>query len=143
MIVKNKKVILKNNLEIELRSPTSGDAQNILDMLKKVAHESYKNMNSPKDKYDNFALDDEAKILTEFTLADDRCMISAFYKHTVIGNLGLFGIGGPFLKHNARIGMGIEKNFHNIGLGSELIRCAFDNALCALSKSTIPDAPAR
>lgn len=127
-IVKPKNATLKNGKELTLRSPKPEEAGALLSHLKNVFHQSYRNMNHSKNNWDNFPVEDEAKILTDFQSSNNKFMISVFDGERIVGNLGLFGTGGEFLKFNARIGMGLEQDYQNIGLGTALLTYAFENA---------------
>lgn len=128
MIIKAKKILLKNSSEMVLKSPSAEDAENLLSHLKNCFHQSYRNMNHPKNHWDNFLVGDEEKVLTDFELAANKFMISAFFQDKIIGNLGCFSMAGEHIKHNARVGMGIEEAFHGIGLGRALMEYAILNA---------------
>ncbi|MGZ3788978.1 MAG: GNAT family N-acetyltransferase [Bacteriovorax sp.] len=128
MIISPMSITLKNNQTVTLRSPNPDEAQQLLSHLKRTFHESYKNLNMCKHHWDNFPVEEEQKILESFAHSSDKFMISAFVGNEIIGNLGLFGMGAEFVKYNARIGMGIEKQFHNLGLGSAMLNCAFSEA---------------
>lgn len=128
MLIQAKEVKLKNGETLILKSPTPDDAQKLLNHLKNVFNQSYQNMNHPKNNWDNFPVEEEAKILTDFASSSSKFMISAFHGEKIVGNLGCFGMGGEFLKFNARIGMGLEKEFHNVGLGTKILNYAIENA---------------
>ena len=128
MLVSPKEIQLKNGKYLILKSPIPENAQNLLNHLKNVFHQSYQNMNHPKNNWDSFPVDEETKILTDFASSPSKFMISAFDKDRIVGNLGCFGMGGEFLKFNARIGMGLEKEFHNLGLGKLLLNYAIEVA---------------
>ena len=121
-------VNLKNNREITLQSPQPAEAELLLSHLKKLMHHSYRNMNHPKSYWDNFSVEEEAKILTDVKESNQKFMISAFDENRIVGNLGIFGFGGEFLKHNARLVMGISPDYHNLGLGTALMSYALKSA---------------
>lgn len=121
MLVESKIVKLKSGQIITLKSPEASDAQELLRHLKCVMTESYRNMNNPPGYFDKFPVEEEEKILKDFSMSSSKFMVSAFYENQIIGNLGVFGSVGDFLKHNARIGMGLEKKFFGLGLGSALL----------------------
>lgn len=128
MLIDSKKIELKNGQSIQLRSPEPSDAVNLIQHLKVVFGESYQNMNHPANHWDNFPVADEEKILADFVASSSKFMVSAFYENRIVGNLGLFGSVGDFLKHNARLGMGIEKKFCGIGLGSAMLEHAIEQS---------------
>jgi RimJ/RimL family protein N-acetyltransferase len=128
MLIQAERVELKNGEIVLLKSPESSDAEKLLRHLKRVFGESYRNMNHPPSYWDNFPVADEEKILADFAASPSKFMVSAFSDDRIVGNLGIFGSPGEFLKHNARLGMGIEKAFCGIGLGSALIQKALRHA---------------
>lgn len=127
-LIAAKKVFLKNGQELTLRSPLPEEASVLLAHLKNVLRDSYRNMNHPKNHWDAFPVEEEVKILTDFQNSIQKFMISAFEQNRIVGNLGIFGFGGEFLKHNARLGMGIETEFQNQGLGTALMEYALESA---------------
>ena len=128
MLIQTKEVGLKNGKSLILKSPTPEDAEKLLKHLRNVFHQYYQNMNSPKNYWDNYSVEEESKILTEFAASSSNFMISAFDGDRIVGNLGCFGMPKEFLKFNARIGMGLEQEFHNMGLGTALLNYAIETA---------------
>lgn len=128
MLISSKTIELKNQKKIILKSPIPENAQTLLNHLKNVFHQSYQNMNYPKNNWDNFSVDEEIKVLNDFCSSPSKFMISAFDGDRIVGNIGCFEMVGEFLKHNARIGMGVEKEFHNLGLGAALLNYAIEAA---------------
>lgn len=124
MLIKPKNVKLKNGLTVTIRSPLPKDAESLLRNLQTVSHESYRNMNQPAAHWDAFPVDEERKIIAGFGSSDSKFMVSAFFQGRVVGNLGIVCSAGSFLRHNARLGMGIEKAFCGVGAGSALIAAA-------------------
>lgn len=129
MIVKEKKVNVKSDLHVSLRSPLPSESDRLLHHLRVQFHESYQNMNYAADHFDNFTVEQEAKLLEEICASSNRFFISAFYEGRIIGNVGVFGGVAAFDKHSAKIGLGIQKEFHNLGLGKALMTYASETAL--------------
>jgi len=127
-IIENKKIILKNGRQLILKSPEPQDAENLLNHLKRLFQTSYRNMNHPKNHWQTVSVEKETEILTDFKNSNQKFMISAFDGEKIVGNLGLFGYGGEFIKHNASLGMGLESDYHNLGLGTSLMQYALENA---------------
>ena len=100
----------------------------MLEYLRTLFGESYRNMNLPANHWDNFPIEEEAKIIADFEKAPDKFMISAFDGTRIVGNLGLFSMPSPFMKYTARLGMGLVKEFHRQGLGTHLMKYALDSA---------------
>ncbi len=124
MIVESKEIELKTGQIITMRSPDAGDAEMLLRHLRSVFAESYLNMNHPSDYFDKFSVAEEEKILADFAASPSKFMLSAVCENEIVGNLVVFGSAGEFLKHNARLGMGLEKKFCGLGLGSALLEHA-------------------
>jgi RimJ/RimL family protein N-acetyltransferase len=128
MIISPKQVSLKNGNAAVLRSPRPEEAQKLLDHLKNVFRQSYRNMNFSASRWDGFPAEEEAKIIAEFAGDSTKFMLSAFVGDRIVGNLGLFGAGGEFQQFNARIGMGLEVEFQNLGLGTALLNYSIQTA---------------
>lgn len=128
MLIDSKEIKLRDGSPIVLRSPKPSEAGALLSHLKVVFGESYRNMNYPANHFDNFPEEQEAKILSDFAKSPNGFMLSAFVADRIVGNLGCFGSTGEFLKHSAKIGMGIEKQFCGIGLGSGMLKYAVEAA---------------
>ena len=128
MIVVSNKVVLKDGRTLIMKSPQPEDASLLLQHLSAVFHESYRNMNQPPDHFDNFPVEKEALILRDFADSKEKFMISAWFNDRIVGNLGCFGASSEFLKHSARIGMGIEQAFCGNGLGSAMLDYAIEVA---------------
>ena len=128
MIIEEKKFNLKNALEVTLRSPQSSEADLLLTHLQRLFRQSYKNLNRTPEHWDQFPIEEEVKILESVSIATNKFFISVFYENKIIGNLSLQGLGAEFNKQNGHIGMGLEKEFHQLGLGSKLLGYAIDHA---------------
>lgn len=128
MLIESKEAELKTGQIVTLKSPDAGDAERLLQHLNSVFGESYINMNHPSNHFEKFPVAEEEKILADFAASSSKFMLSAFFENQIVGNLGMFGSAGDFLKHNARLGMGIEKKFCGLGLGSALLEHALAQA---------------
>lgn len=126
MIIEPKKIILKNGKVLVLKSPQPEQTEILINHLKSLFNQSYRNMNMHKNFWNNFSIEEEVKILTDFATSPSKFMISAFDEDRIVGNLGCFGMPGEFHKQNSRIGMGIETEFHNLGLGTALLNYAIE-----------------
>lgn len=124
MKVKEKTISLKNGRVINLRSPTSDDAENLLQHLRITHAESYKNLNQSAEYWNGFSIAEEEKILADFESSKTKFMMTAFADKKIIGGLGFVGSHVEFLKNNASIGMSIQQSFCQIGLGTEMMKYA-------------------
>ena len=87
MNVLAKMICLKNGLELSLRSPTSNDAQLLLDHIRNVFRTSYRNMNQAQHHWDNFPVEKEREILANILQDEGQFMISAFLGERIVGNI--------------------------------------------------------
>jgi RimJ/RimL family protein N-acetyltransferase len=126
MLIEPQSTVLKNGQSVILKSPEPSDAGKLLSHLKVVFGESYMNMNHSANHWDHFPVADEEKILADFAASSSQFIVSAFFEDKIVGNLVFFGSPGEFMKHSARLGMGVEKKFCGIGLGSALLQYALN-----------------
>lgn len=128
MKVPEQEVTLKNSKIVTLRSAVPEDAEKLLQHLVIAHTESYRNVNNSGEFWKRITVPEETKILTDFEAASNKLMLVALYETTIIGGLGLFPHTGEFVKHNATLGMSIQKAFCNTGLGTQLMRVALEQA---------------
>lgn len=128
MLHQSKTITLKNQIEVQLRSPNPSEAQLFLDHLYRSFSESYRNMNRSPEHWKKMSVKEEQKILQNFADAPDKFMLSAFYQGEVVGNIMIAAAASEFQRKNGQLGMEVEKRFHNTGLGSALMERAIAEA---------------
>lgn len=128
MLTAPKHLTLKSGKQLILQSPPPEHVSAVLEYLRTLFHESYRNMNWGPNHWDSFPAEEEAKILRDFADSPDKFMLSAYDGERIVGNLGLFSTPGDFTKHSARLGMGLIREFHNLGLGTALMNHALELA---------------
>lgn len=128
MKISPKKVTLKNGKEVILRSPLASEAENILNHLRVSHTESYKNLNQPAEYWNGFTVEDEAKILTDFENTKNKFMLCAFYNDKIIGGLGFAGYQAEFVRKTGSLGMSIQNDFSNSGLGTAMMQYTLELA---------------
>ena len=84
MRIPRKKILLKNNLEIILRSAEASDAERMLEHLKITHRESYQNLNHSASYWDRITSEDEAKVLAEFENSKSKFMLIADCKGQIV-----------------------------------------------------------
>lgn len=117
-------VVLKNGINLVLRSASPLDAENMLKHLRESHAESYKNLNQSAEYWNGVSVADEEKILTEFETSPRKFLLVALHDHHIIGGLGLTGHLAEFSRKNASLGMSIQSHFQGLGLGSALMKHA-------------------
>jgi RimJ/RimL family protein N-acetyltransferase len=122
MKVAEKKVSLKDGREVVLKSITSSDAELMLQHLIATHLESYRNMNQTAQYWKSVPIEEEKKILADFEKSKSKAMIAAWFENKIIGGASIVGQGSEFVKHNASLGMSIQKAFAGQGLGSEMMK---------------------
>lgn len=128
MKINPKNVKLKNDRLIELRSAAPADAENILKHLRITHHESYRNLNQPGSYWDIFKTSDEEKILADFENSQSKFMMVAVFENRIVGGLGFWNYPAEFVKRSASLGMSIQKEFSQCGLGTEMINLMLEQA---------------
>lgn len=114
--------------ELILRSPLKEDAQNFLDHLITTHSESAEFLEGEADLYEKIPLIKEEEILEATSVAKNRFFICAFLEGRIIGGMGFFGDHRPFRSHSATVGMSIQKEFHNQGIGRALLEYGISEA---------------
>lgn len=128
MIIPEKQVTLKNGSVVILKSPLPEEAQLLLDHLTRVFKNNYRNFNRPADYWEKLPLEKEVQILKDLAEGTNKFMLSAWFNGKIVGNVALFSSDIPFQKYTARLGLGVEDEFHNQGLGRALMEYCMDEA---------------
>jgi RimJ/RimL family protein N-acetyltransferase len=126
MKIQTKEIDLKNGSKAVLRSAEPSDAAGLLNHLRVTHKEAYKNLNQPPEYWNGFSVDVEEKILADFESSNAKFMLIAAVDGAIIGGLGMVGMQGDFLRHNASLGMSIQQRFCNSGLGTEMMKYALE-----------------
>lgn len=139
MKINPRNVKIKNGIEIILRSPLSSDAENILNHIRITHAESYKNLNQFAEYWNKFAVEDEAKILADFENSKNKFMLCAFHNGRIVGGLGFVGYQAEFVRKTGSLGMSIQNEFSNSGLGTLMMEYTLELAInCSFEKEN-PD----
>lgn len=128
MKINAKNIKTKNGKEIILRSPLATDAENLLNHLRITHTESYKNLNQSAEYWNKFAVEDEAKILAEFENSKNKFMLCAFYNGRIVGGLGFVGHQAEFVRKTGSLGMSIQNEFSDSGLGTLMMEYTLELA---------------
>lgn len=128
MIIEPKICILKNGLQVQMRSPLVSEASVVLDHLKITHLESYRNLNQGPEYWDHFSVEEEEKILKDHEVSSAKMMIGAFFQGKFIGILSLMGNWGEIQKHSAKLGISIQRAYCGQGIGTQLMNYALVKA---------------
>jgi RimJ/RimL family protein N-acetyltransferase len=128
MIVAIKTVVLKNGRKVELKSPAPEDAKNFLNHLVTTHTESYRNLDRYAKSWEQVPVEKESSIIHAFEMSANHFFIVALFEERIVGGLGIMGDEKDFQRRNATLGMSIQNAFSGIGLGTELLKYALEQA---------------
>ncbi len=115
-------VTLKNAKEITIRSVAISDAEKLLNTMKEyISNSDY----IPKlvDEITITVLQERVWI-SNFIEQQNSLLIVAEYENEIIGNLDITGNSRIMMQHTGVIGMGMQAEWRNSGLGTELMKAA-------------------
>lgn len=110
---------LKNNEEITIRLCVENDAENLIKTVKEyLLNSEYIPLLS-----EEFipTIEQEKKWIKNFIENENSLLLIALKDDQIIGNIDLTGSQRQIMKHTGMIGMGIIKEWRNIGLGMIMI----------------------
>lgn len=131
MKIQAKEVVLKNGERVLLRSAGPDDAENFLKHLRISHAESYLNLNRKEDGWNSVSVAEQQKALSEYEESPVKFMMAALAGNQVIGGLGFIGSPIEFRRHNASLGMSIQKKFGNLGLGRAMLQYSLEQGRTA------------
>jgi ribosomal protein S18 acetylase RimI-like enzyme len=119
MIYPSKKIILKNQRDVTLRSPLDRDAQEILDYLNQVTGETPFLLRTPEECVET--VQSEVLFIQNINQHPTQVMILAIIDQEIIGicNVGLKT--RLKVKHRATLGISVKKHYWGLGIGSILM----------------------
>ncbi|WP_298420154.1 GNAT family N-acetyltransferase [uncultured Kordia sp.] len=115
---------LKSGKQITIRLPEEKDAQAILD-LKRGYIKNTNTLPLTLDDYPN-DLQKEKQLINRYEESENSIFLVAEYNSKLIGNIDLTGSKRFKISHTAMLGMGIDENWRNQGLGRILIKSAIE-----------------
>lgn len=135
MIFAPKEILLKNGKKAILRNVTPEDAQEILHFYKQIAGETYFMMCYPEER-DLTDVEGEQERLKAKQESRDNLFLCCETDGKIVGDCGLSR--GPRIKtrHRGSVGIGILKEYWNMGIGTalfeEIIKVGKEMGLCQL-----------
>lgn len=124
MELKNTYYTLKSGQQVTIRLPQRSDAQAILD-LKRGYIKNTVILPLTLEDYPN-DLQKEITLIEEYEKSNNSIFLVAEFNNQLIGNIDLTGSKRSKIGHTAMLGMGIDENWRNQGLGKILIECAIE-----------------
>jgi RimJ/RimL family protein N-acetyltransferase len=113
--------ILKNNQKIIIRKACVEDAVNLNEFLKTIILETNHFGYEP----DEFTITDEqqAHTISMFAQADNAILLVATLDEKIVGNLSFRAGSSKKFRHVGEFGVQVLKDYWNLGIGKELIKC--------------------
>jgi RimJ/RimL family protein N-acetyltransferase len=112
-------VTLKNGIEITLREVLISDAARMIEYVQGFVYES-EFVPLVEGEF-NPTLEEEEKILQSYIIRENALFLVAEYDGNIVGNINIDGQSRKILQHTAVFGMGMWKQWQNIGLGTVIL----------------------
>lgn len=115
---------LKNGKEVKIRQAQISDAEMILSTVKIYIPDS-----EFIPKYEEeivLTIEQERNWIESFLRHDNSLLLVAEYENQIIGNIDLSGSQRKMMYHTAVIGMGMLREWRNLGLGTVLMKSILD-----------------
>ncbi len=124
MKFKTKSHILKSGSQIKIRAPHIEEAQELLDLKRAYI----KNTSSLPLTLNEYPIDikKETNLIEEYYKSENSILLVAELNNVLIGNIDLTGSKRSKTFHTGMIGMGIDENWRNQGLGKILIESVIE-----------------
>ena len=113
-----KDVVLKNNKKCLIRDAVGDDAPEVLNVFL-VTHEQTDYLSSYKDET-TFDAEFEKKFLNDIVDSEEKIYLVAVVDGHIVGTASVFSIGANKVKHRAKFGIAIEKDYWGVGIGQAL-----------------------
>ena len=110
---------LKNGKVVTIRQAEITDAEKLLNTIKNYIPQS--EFIPILEKEIKLTIEQEKEWIKYFLTYENSLLLVAEYENNIIGNIDLTGKQRKVMEHTAVIGMGILKEWRNIGLGTKLI----------------------
>jgi len=127
MLIESREVTISNGKRIIIRSATGADAQSLSHHRYITSGETYFMARYPEECSFDIADMEQKLLYTQNSICD--FMITAFFDNEVVGDLGVTQLRNlTKYCHRAYMGISIQKQYCNMGLGSIMIECAVKQA---------------
>lgn len=111
---------LKNKKLITIRQAEIGDAEKLLGCIKQYIPQSEY---IPKLEQEiTLTIEQEKEWINSFLTNENSLLLIAEYGNEIIGNIDLTGNRRKIMEHTAVIGMGMLREWRNLGLGTALLK---------------------
>ncbi|MDD6468160.1 MAG: GNAT family N-acetyltransferase [Erysipelotrichaceae bacterium] len=123
MQIPSEYVLLKNLKRAKITSCKAKDAQKMIDFLVDLANTTDYMIRYPNEVVSDVKKEEEYLIKT--LESEQNVFITCMVDGEIVGNIGVYAVGSVNkLKHRAEIGIGVKKEYRNLGIGSLLLEKA-------------------
>ncbi|PTX52218.1 RimJ/RimL family protein N-acetyltransferase [Melghirimyces profundicolus] len=112
-------VRLKTGEEITVRCAEGNDAEALLEMTRSVIAEGRHHLTKPEEF--NATAEEEKNWIHQVSQSPNRLILLAEIRGEIIGMLDFHGGEKKRLRHTGSLGMSVQKNWRNRGVGSVLL----------------------
>ncbi len=128
MIIEEKKIKLKNGLEVTFKSPQENDAAELLDFMRTV-HAETEFMPRSFEEVEGITADQQCETLRFICDSERSAMIAAFLDEEIIGYCVVDKLSDKAkFAHRAGLILSVKKHYWNLGLGTALLDAATEFA---------------
>ena len=124
MIIGDIAFTLKDGRAAVLRSPNKGDAEVMLEFIRKASGETEFLANYPEE-YDHFTLESEEAFIQSSNDSPDGVMIACFVEGKFAGNSQIVFRTGLKDRHRASVAIAILQEYWNLGIGTRMFEELF------------------
>jgi len=115
---------LKNGKIITIRQAEVSDTENFLNCIKEYIPQS--DYIPQFEQEINLNIKEKEELIKSFLEKGNSLLLIAEYENQIIGNIDLAGSSRKAMEHTAMIGMGMNKEWRNTGLGTALLAAIID-----------------
>lgn len=109
----------KKGREICIREANTNDADNLIQCISKYIIDSdYQVLLDHEFKP---STNEEEEWINAYVKADNSLLLIVEFKNKIIGNIDLKGGNKDRIKHTGIVGMGLDKDFRNSGIGGKML----------------------
>ncbi len=118
MILKEKKITLKNRQTALLKAPCVEDAEKMLNYIRKACGETDYLLRYPEEW--NISVEQEENWINRLRSSPDTLAITCYVDGNVVGNCEITFRTGIKISHRATIAIAILKDYWNLGIASAM-----------------------
>lgn len=125
MLIQTKKILLSNGVPVEIHSAVAADAEGIMEHRKITSAETYYMARYPEEC--NYDIEKLRSTLMNIENSPNEFTVTAFVNGKIIGYLEVMVVS-PHIKckHRACMGISIQQQFCNCGIGSTMLGIAIE-----------------